>query len=134
MRYEYTCTTVSLSSTNTQYTSCELLDGYQMQYLDRQDVQCANSNEAVTGFTVVRTGCSGSYMRYRFTCGVVATGLGSTSTTYSGCELLDGYDGQYLDRQDPSCGTNLITAFEVVRTGCSGSNMHYKVSCAEIGR
>ena len=128
MRYQYTCGSISLRSSATRYSSCQDLDGMYMQYLDRQNVFCS-SNEVITGFHVVRTGCSGVQMRYKIICAGVA--LGPETQKYSGCQDLDGKNAEHLDRQNPTCSSSqFMTKFLVVRTGCSGIQMQYQFSCA----
>ena len=102
MRYQYTCEPVRrIVSYSTRYSSCQLLKNYQMQYLDRQNVHC-RANEVITGFYV--QGCGGRNMRYRIRCGAVR--LKRLTRKYSGCQLLDRHNAQYLDRQNPKCGAS----------------------------
>lgn len=128
MRYQYTCGSVSLRASTTRFSSCQELDGQQMQNLDRQSVYCS-SNEVITGFQVVRTGCSGKRMRYKITCGAVT--LAPKTQRNSGCQEIDHRNAEYLDRQNPTCKRGeFMTNFQVVRTGCTGIYQQYQFYCA----
>ena len=53
---------------------------------------------------------------------------------WTGCSPLRGYKAEFLDRQDISClnrwGTYFIESFVLTSHGCSGSDMHYRYTCA----
>jgi len=131
MRYEFKCSNVRLTGTaTTKRATCTQMDGENLQYLDRQRVVCG-SNQALLSFRLIRTGCSKRHMRYEFKCGNLQ--LGKATTKHIGCSQMDGEKLQYLDRQNVICGANqLMLSFRVVRTGCSGRNMRYQITCAAI--
>jgi hypothetical protein len=68
-RYKFKCKSITgaSGSRSTRHTSCQDADGKQIEYLDRQNVQC-KKNEVLSSFKFTRSGCSGIKMRYEFKC------------------------------------------------------------------
>ena len=126
LRYRSGCTTSGVASqVETKYTSCQLLRGKRMQYLDRQQLRCS-AGYALTDFVV--EGCSGNDMRYKYHCTKLDSG-NSVYTKQTGCNELDGKQVQYLDRHSLDCGNDFLSAMTVTRSGCSGNHMRYRYEC-----
>jgi len=104
-----------------------------MQYLDRQNVACG-SGEALQYYHLTPSGCEGDDFKYEFRCATVGgAGLGQETVRHTACAHLDQQKADYLDRQDVDCHNGeVITAFTVVKTGCSGEDMRYEYKCAAI--
>jgi hypothetical protein len=106
-------------------TPCALARGKDIQYLDRQNVDCGKGS-VLTGFRF--EGCGGNNMRYAYTCATPKAPLTIFKTQSSGCHIARGEKLQYLDQQQPSCGINgVIQGFHLV--GCGGNKMKYNVKC-----
>ena len=126
MRYRSGCTTSGVASqVETKYTSCQLLRGGRMQFLDRQQLRCS-SGYALTDFVV--QGCSGKDMRYKYHC----TKLDDAQSVYTKqtrCDELEGRQVESLDRHSLDCGNDFLSAMGVTRSGCSGNLMRYQYEC-----
>jgi len=91
-QYKVKCATLSrATTTTTKKTSCTPMDGEKLQFLDRQSVKCPNE-EALSEFQVVRTGCSGKNMRYKYTCSAAEQGLKEDQ------EVVQLFDKSFADK------------------------------------
>jgi hypothetical protein len=118
----------SFGARQTKKTSCNLLRGKKIQYLDRQNLKCG-TGKAMASFKVISSGCSGNDMRYQYDC--MEADYGEDTTTFSkstSCELGHNKKEHYLDRQNVDCGSgNLISNFDV--SSCTGDNEKYSLKC-----
>jgi len=129
------CFAYRKKNTFTMTTHCNHARGGQLQYLDRQNLQCGN-NAALERFHFSGSGC-GNLMRYRARCAKstsdngFANGFSRTWTKYTPCRHAYHSDIQYLDRQHVHCGAgNVLQGFYFATNGCHGRKMRYKYRCA----
>jgi hypothetical protein len=112
-------------------TGCHVAKNKQLQYLDRQKVQC-EASEALEQFKFDGTGCrEPGKFRYEFRCGKLKNGFSRTFEKMTPCGAARGGDLQYLDRQNVKCDTgSVLTGFTFGQFGCGGGDMRYKYQCA----
>jgi hypothetical protein len=131
LRYKTKCSgSVPFSYTATYKTSCTPMQGYELEYLERQNVACGG-NQVLRSFKVIESGCSGYDRRYEYQCGNVQ--WVTTRTKQSSCSTMYGKYLEYLDRQTVDCGENeALVSFRLVSTGCSSYDRRYEFVCAAI--
>ena len=66
-RYRFRCRSAETAPEVHRDSSCQLLRGRRLEYLDRQRPSCA-ANEVMTGFQLHSGGCGHNHMRYRTYC------------------------------------------------------------------
>jgi len=113
----------------TVQSRCDHAVQQQLQYLDRQHLQCGKADSALTRFHF--HGCGGANMRYTGRCHTSTNGYARTWTKYTPCNHAQYTDLQFLDRHHVNCGHgNVLTGFYFARNGCGGRNMRYRYTCA----
>jgi len=111
-------------------TPCSTMDHKRLEYLDRHTLEC-DVGEALVSFRVVREGCSGNDMRYKYHCAPVA--MSSESIKMTNCNAFNDKQLQYLDRHSVSCGAGeALRSFQVSNEGCSGIDKRYKYVCGAL--
>lgn len=132
-KYVASCGSSSkLISSDSQYheTSCQEVDWNNMEYLDRQNVQCP-AGEVLAHFHLTRHGCGWRHMKFQFWCRTAE--LAHWHDVDSSCQALRGRSGEYLDRQRPNCAAEeVMTGFQLHAGGCGGDDMRFRVRCARV--
>jgi len=132
-RYQLRCAKFrysgSVLGTATRYTGCNDIDGKGLHYLDRHNVACA-SNEVMTGFRLIRSGCGGSNLRYQIQCARVR-GINASKYKYTTCNDLRDRNCEYLDRHSTDCASDEAMALWRMEF-CSKNDFRIKYLCKKF--
>ena len=130
-QYRYKCAPVSDTASSTvRMSSCSIIKGQNLEFLDRQDVRC-NDGEVISSFKMIS--CSGNDMRYEFTCKTFAYTTSSTKKT--ACTKMSGKATEYLYQHHVECQNGeALQGFKLVRDGCGDDNHRYVYTCVYIAK
>jgi hypothetical protein len=123
--YQRSGTSLSVS---TKYSSWKYGYNKELEYLDRQKPDCGADN-AMQSFQVKR---DGNNLRYKTKCSG-SVPFSYTATYKTSCTPMQGYELEYLDRQNVACGGNqVLRSFKVIESGCSGYDRRYEYQCGNV--